>query len=237
MIRRVALRVAVLGALVGVGGVAGCGLLFQESDPPAPGTDPRTAAAPRTDPEATPPRGTTEPSLLPGEALPGGLGTLRQEQVAVRLRRGGLELFVVPLDEGVTRTTAPDTWERLSALAQTHRAWFRERTGSDTPYPLFLVALYTELEPLPFVADELAVVSGGIRLRPIMHRGLSPQWERGRVLPGDPLLAVYAFPPEALLEPDLEVEYQEVRSRDWSRILPVVQAEQARIRARSGPGA
>lgn len=49
-------------------------------------------------------------------------------------------------------------------------------------------------------------------------------------------MAVYAFPDGIGLEQDLEVEYQELRSRDWDRVLPVIEAEWARFRARQGGG-
>jgi hypothetical protein len=216
------------GLVLLVAATAGCGLLFEDPGAPTPGQPPgawNPAAAP-SDPVAA-----GEPVA---DGLVGGQGTLRQEEIAIRLRRGELELFVVPLHEGVTRTAAPDTWARLSALATTHRGWFRERTGSDAPYRLFLVALYSEAEVLAFEGEELALVSGGIRQRPVAIRGLTPGWDQQELLPGEAQMAIYAFAPQVTLDADLEVEYREVRSRDWSRILPVVQAEQARIRARGG---
>jgi hypothetical protein len=214
---------------------SGCGLLFEEPASPSP--------APALPAPTSPPLPPADAGDLPDTAttteaggIPAGHGTLRQEELAIRLRRGELELFVVPLDEAVIRTAAPDTWERLSALGRSHRQWFRDRTGSDAPYRLFLVALYTEAEPLAFEPDEMAVVTGGIRLRPVLHRGLTPAWDQRRIQPGEPQMAIYAFPPEVRLDADLEVEYHEVRSRDWARVLPAIEAEQARVRARAGGG-
>ncbi len=218
-------------AVVALLSAGGCGLLFQESEgPPVP-------ASTRPPEAVTPPAEPVDPDdLRLAGGIPSGHGTLRQEELAIRLRRGELELFVVPLEEAVIRTAAPDTWERLSALRRAHLQWFGERTGSDAPYRLFMVALYTEAEPLPFEPDELAVVTGGIRLRAVLHRGLTPAWDQQRIQPGEPQMAIYAFPPEVRLDADLEVEYHEVRSRDWARVLPVVEAEQARVRARAGGG-
>lgn len=208
-------------------GAAGCGLLFEDPGPPVPSSAERA-------PERSAPTEVSERAAPTAEGLPTGQGTLRQEEIAIRIRRGELEIYVVPLHEGVTRTAAPDTWARLSALAASHRGWFRERTGSDAPYALFLVALYSEAEPLFFEAEELTLVSGGIRQRHTGIRGLTPGWDQARLQPGEAQMAVYAFPPQVTLDADLEVEYREVRSRDWVRILQVVQAEQARIRARGG---
>ncbi len=206
---------------------AGCGLLFEDPGPPAP-------SSPGAGPERTTATVEGASEAPTAEGLPTGQGTLRQEEIAIRIRRGELEIYVVPLHEGVTRTAAPDTWARLSALATSHRGWFQERTGSDAPYALFLVALYSEAEPLSFEAEELTLVSGGIRQRHTAIRGLTPGWDQALLQPGEAQMAVYAFPPQVTLDADLEVEYREVRSRDWVRILQAIQAEQARIRARGG---
>ena len=48
-------------------------------------------------------------------------------------------------------------------------------------------------------------------------------------------MAVYAFPHDLDLEQEMEVEYQEIRSRAWQDILPVIQRERARVRSRTGP--
>jgi hypothetical protein len=227
--------------------LVGCGLLFEDPGPP----EPRPPSPPPPLEEALrlpePPIPGRDPAggVGPGDwasrvaaaesgGLPAGLGTLRQEQLAIRVRRGDLEIFLVPLHEAVIRTAAPDTWERLSALGIAHRRWFRDRTGSDAPYRMFLVALYTESEPLTFEAEELTMVNGGLRLRHVAVRGLTPGWDQQRLQPGEPQMAVYAFPPQVTLSSDLEVEYREVRSRDWPRILSLVEAEQARVRARAG---
>lgn len=206
---------------------SGCGLLFSE---PGPGEDrPRDAGPP-----AAPAPATADDAEAAG--LPTGLGTLRQEQISVMLRRGELQLLVTPLAESVTRTAAPDTWERLSSLGRTHREILREETGTEG-FRLFLVALYSDAQTVPFEPEDLSLVSRGLRFRPVDVRGLTPGWDRRRVAPRETQLGVYAFPPQVELAEDLEVEYQEVRSREWERLLPAIEAERARIRARAGgPG-
>lgn len=226
------------GAGLAGAGLAGCGLLFEDPATPAPagpaeeGTSAGARPSATGEPGVPALPGAQAGGLLAAEELPAGQGTLRQDEIAIRLRRGEVELFVVPLDEAVTRTAAPDTWGRLSALATTHRSWFRERTGSDAPYPLFLVALYSEAEPATFEGGEITLVSGGIRQRPLGIRGLTPGWDQQRLQPGEAQMAVFAFPPQVTLEADLEVEYREVRSREWLQILSRVSAEQRRIRGR-----
>jgi hypothetical protein len=209
--------------LVCVLGVTGCGLLF-----PAPPASPASGEGPSTGLLPSPGPG----GLESAEELPAGLGTLRQEEISITLRRGDLLVRVTPLDESIILVTAPDTHERLSALARGHQEIFRERTGSAVPFQLFLVSLYTEALDQTFEPEALSLVNRGLRHRPAAIRPLTPEWDTRRLTPRQALMAIYAFPLDVDLERELEVEYQEIRSRDWDRILPQIEAERARVRAR-----
>lgn len=196
----------------------GCGLLF-----PAP---PEGA----TPPDAEDPNGPIE--QVAAEDVPIGFGTLRQEEISIHLRRGELELQVTPLDESIIRVAAPDTYERLSALGRGHQEIFREQTGSAVPFQLFLVSLYSETTEVGFEPEAFNLVNRGLRYRPVEIRAVTPGWDSRLVLPRQTLLGVYAFTRDLDLERDLEVEYLEVRSREWREILPVIQRERARLRSR-----
>jgi len=52
-------------------------------------------------------------------------------------------------------------------------------------------------------------------------------------MPREPLLAVYTFSHDLDLEQEVEVEYQEIRSRAWQDVLPVIQREEERVRSRT----
>jgi hypothetical protein len=205
-------RAASLPTLIALG-LSGCGLLFPS--PPA-ASEAGTAPPPPVVPE-----------------LPVGLGTLRQNEVSMYLRRGELQVRVTPLDESVIGVTAPDTYERLSALARGHQEIFRERTGSAVPFQLFLVSLYTESVEVTFEPEALTIVNRGLRYRPVAIRAVTPGWETRRISPRQALLAIYAFTNDLDLEREVEVEYQEVRSRDWGEILIEIQRARARMRART----
>ena len=79
------------------------------------------------------------PRTLP----PTGYGTLRQDDITVDLASGDLRLKVTPLAESVTRLTAPDTYQRLSALAGQVHAELVRRSGASSP-TFFLVSAYSE---------------------------------------------------------------------------------------------
>ncbi len=168
---------------------------------------------------------------------PPGLGTLRQEEVTVGLRSGPLEIKVVPLDESVTRATAPDTYRRLSGLVSLHLPEAVRRSGVPDP-TLFLVSFFSDAPETTFVPEELQLVSRGIRLRPTTIIPITPSWGQRRLAQRRTEVAVYAFAANVDLESDLVVAYGLVESRAWASILPVVQAERARARSRRpGPQA
>ena len=48
--------------------------------------------------------------------VPAGYGTLRQEDIAVRLTTGTFQLRVLPLDERIIRLLAPDSYAALHRL-------------------------------------------------------------------------------------------------------------------------
>jgi hypothetical protein len=199
--------------------LGGCGLLFPGAPAGGPVGDPLSVGddSPQTPVE-----------------VPPGFGTLRQEEVSVLLRRGELQIRITPLDEAVIRLTAPDTYERLSALGRGHQEIFRERTGTAVPFQLFLVSLYSESTEVNFEPEALTLVNRGLRYRPVEIRPVTPRWDSRVLIPREALLAVYAFPYDLDLEQEMEVEYQEVRSRMWQEVLPVIQREQALVRARAG---
>jgi hypothetical protein len=203
----------------------GCGLLFEGPAPSTPRSTGTSQVASGEEPVEL-----TAPDSVGAERV--GLGTLRQHEVSVYLRRGDLQLRVTPLDEGVIHVTAPDTYERLAALRTGHQRIFRERTGSAVAFQLFLVAVHSEPTRVSFEPEDLTLVSRGLRYRPVEIRAVTPRWSRQQVGPRETLMAVYAFPADVDLEGALEVEYQEVRDRSWERILTQVQAERFRIRAR-----
>ena len=175
-------------------------------------------------PEGTGPGGTDS-------TLPPGHGTLRQEDVSLSLTSGDLRLMVTPLHESVTRVTAPDTDRRLSSLAAAHAV----DPGSGGR-GLFLVSFYSEQPDVPFVPEEVQFVSRGLRVRPDRIIPVTPSWGERRVGQRQTEMAVYWFGDAVDLESPLILAYQFEQSTQWSAILPRVQAERSRVRARAGIG-
>ena len=176
-------------------------------------------------PAGTP--GTVTPDMLPEP----GTGTLRQDEVSVPLRSGALQIKVTPLAESVTRTTAPDTYRRLSGLAGRFEPEAMRRSDSGETR-LFLVSFFSESPDVPFVPEELQLISQGARFRPTAILPVTPGWGQRRVAQRETEMAVYVFSGDVDLESSLVVAYGLVESSAWDAILPRVRAERARARAR-----
>jgi hypothetical protein len=161
-------------------------------------------------------------------ALPPGYGTLRQEEVSLVLRSGDLQLMVTPLHASVTHVTAPDTQRRLSSLAATHPQGGADGAG------LFLVSFYSDQPDVPFVPEEVQFISRGLRVRPVSISPVTPSWGERRMGQRQTEMAVYDFGDAVDLESPLTLAYAFEQSTAWSTILPRIQAERARARARAG---
>lgn len=158
---------------------------------------------------------------------PPGYGTLSQREVSLALRSGELQLLVTPLAESVLVVTAPDTYRRLSALAAPYRVGAEDAS-------IFLVSFFSDHPDVRFVPEEVQFLSRGLRARPRSIEPLTPGWGVGRLAQRGTETAIYVFDRAVDLESDAVLHYGLERSNEWSLILPRIQGERGRARARAG---
>ena len=167
------------------------------------------------------------------DLVPAGFGTLLQDEVSLSLRSQDLLIKATPLAEEVTRLTAPDTHARLSALAAAHRETLEFQTRSTDPV-LFLVSVFSYQPDVTYQPEDINIVNQGIRERPLAIQAITPGWGVQRLDQQETQMAIYAFSPFINLDLDLEIEYRDARNAGWQRILTVLEAERAKVRARAG---
>jgi hypothetical protein len=168
--------------------------------------------------------------------VPPGYGTLLQDAISLRLQSGDLLLKVTPLEEWVIRLTAPDTYGRLKGLADSHGPQARRGAMGDRS-SLFLVSLFSYQPDVTYQPEDLLLVNRGLRYRPLGIAPVTPSWGTQRLAQQETRMAVYAFEGRVDLETDLVVEYQQLRNEVWrERILPLLEAERVKARARAGGG-
>ena len=160
--------------------------------------------------------------------LPGGYGSLTQNDITIELRLEAVQMAVTPLDPWVVRLTAPDTWRRLEGLHD------QMQDALGPGHQLMLVSFFTEAaggaEIDPF---DVSVVQRGRRLRPLDIAGLGATWGDGRLQPREASQAVYAFDGGLDTTLAFEVLIGDRSSRQWAVILPRLEAEASRVRSRA----
>jgi len=167
-----------------------------------------------------------------GGLIPPGYGTLSQAEFTLQLQSGPLQIQVTPLAESVIRLAAPDTYQRLTSLSTSGGESFAR--GVSEERPLFLVSMFSRVPTTTYEPENLQIVNGGLRYRPVAIEAITPGWGGQRLRQEETQIAIYTFDPGIHLEITMTVEYEGVRDTSWDRILNRLESERARVRARIG---
>ncbi len=165
--------------------------------------------------------------------IPPGFGRLHQEDFTISLRTGPLQVKVTPLAESVIRLAAPDTYDRLHAVAESRREQATLRTMADQPR-LFLVSFFSHQPDVTFEADDVRISQQGRLYRPLTVLPITSGWGSQQLQQQDSESAVYVFDEDIDLDADLAVEYGMERSDRWRDIIPTLERERSRVRSRAG---
>jgi len=168
------------------------------------------------------------------DSLPVGYGTLRRDDIAVRLTTDQLDIQVLPLDEGVIRLLAPDTYRSLTDLIRARRAAIDSLaavTGAAHP-ALVMVTIYGLVPQARFSPEDLNIASRGRLFRPAAIVPLSPRWNSYQLDAREQAVGIYLFEEGLSFRDDLTVSYQSLSSDSWSRAVRLLDQERARVRAR-----
>jgi hypothetical protein len=166
---------------------------------------------------------------------PGGLGTLRQDQVAVRLGTASIAIRVLPLDERVIRLLAPDTYASLAELKRSRAADIAaaaRQAGHDSA-TVFVVTFFALAPNARFDPDQLYLSSQNSFVRPIGVVPLTPQWGEGQLDQRQQAVAIYLFQPGIPILQPFTVFYGDQPSRAWETTLRLLENERARVLARA----
>lgn len=166
----------------------------------------------------------------PDEALPSGFGSLRTEAISVSLVAEDLQIRITPLAPDLLRLTAPDAEARLSATL--------ERAGGPRPETApILVSVYTESPAATFEPRDLRMELRGRRLPILEVVPISPEWGTGQLRQRFAVSAVYRFEGVVRwLEEGPRFEYRGGSNDGWRGLLPTLDVERARVRARARGG-
>lgn len=209
-------RIAVVCAVVSTG-VACAGSTPSPSPQPARPTERPTAVA----------RDTAQ--------IPVGLGTLRQDDIAIVLQPEGVHAEAFPLDESVLRTLAPDSYKTLRARLDASRAQIAQRAamrGIRNPQ-VWLLRFYGLAPDARFVPTDVTVSSGGRDFRPFDVIPISAGFGTQRLQPRETQTGLLLFEEGLDVSQPLVVTMGSERNTDWDGILRRIDAERAAIRGRA----
>lgn len=179
------------------------------------------------------------PSRLPAQdSLPAGSGTLRRDDIAVRITTDRVDIQVLPLPEGIIRLLAPDTYRSLSDLIHNRQGTIDSvAMQAGTPHPTLVLVTFFGLVPQArFNPEDVNIATGGQLFRPVGIVPVSPGWGANQLEARAQATAIYLFEDGITFREDLTVSYQNRTSRSWSRSVRVLDQERARVRARRPAG-
>lgn len=165
---------------------------------------------------------------------PAGYGSLRQDEFSVELQSVTLHVKITPLDQRVIRLAAPDTYDRLDALARS-RSVEAEAMTEAREAELFLVSFFSRDPDVAYRPEELRITHRGRSMQPAGIVPLTTGWGRQLLQPQETQSAIYVFEPPFDYDLPITVRYGRQNSDDWHRvILPRLEEERARVESRAG---
>jgi hypothetical protein len=184
---------------------------------------------------------TTTPSAVSRDSsrllVPAGYGSLRQEDIAIRVYRGGLQVQAIPLDETIIRVLSPDSYRALSEQLTSRRSTLDSlaRRAGIGGFSVWLVRFHgLEQGETPFSPMEFIITSVGRDFRPIDVLPVTPGFGQQRLRQREVQTAMYVFDPRVNVNQPLTVQYETTRNSEWSGVLARIERERVLVRSRAG---
>lgn len=170
-----------------------------------------------------------------GELPPAGYGTLGQDDIGIRLRTPDFVISVMPLNEGVIRLLAPDTYRSMHRLLESKAEALAEaarRNGISDP-TVFLVSFFGTQTRARFDAEALTITGQSRLFRPRAFLPLSPSFGDRQVNQRETATAIYVYEDGLRLFDPFTLGYDGVSTNQWERILTTVDRERAAVAVRA----
>ena len=167
--------------------------------------------------------------------VPPGFGTLRQDDIAIRLELQGLIVRAIPLDESVIRLLTPDSYRALRELQESNKdaiSAVTRRMGGQRP-DLWYVSFYGVEPDVHFSPMELIITSSGRDFRALDVIPLSSGFGEERLKQRETQSAIYLFDEAIDLDQPLTVTFQTETNSGWEQTLQAIERERALVRARA----
>jgi hypothetical protein len=167
--------------------------------------------------------------------LPIGFGTLRQEDLALRIQLPAVVVRAIPLDESVIRVLSPDSYRALHDLVTSREAELGERArryGVREP-SLWYFSYYGVQPDARFSPEEVVITSAGRVFRPLSIVPLTTGFGEQRLEQRGVQTAIYVFDEGVDVNLPLVVTVQGTPSAGWESNLRRIERERALVRSRA----
>lgn len=171
-------------------------------------------------------------------SLPAGFGTLRQDDISVRVQFNALQVRALPLDETVLRTLSPDSYRALRELRESKRALIDgllKRTGLPGASLWYVQFFNAEQGEARFSPLEVVIKSAGQDFRALEVFAVTSGFGEQRLLQREVQAALYVFDPSVDVNQPLTITFETQRSDAWDTLLKKVDRERTLIRSRAAP--
>ena len=171
-------------------------------------------------------------------SLPAGLGTLRQDDISVRVQFNALQVRALPLDETVLRTLSPDSYRALRELRESKRVpvdALLKRTGLPGASLWYVQFFNAEQGEARFSPLEVVINSAGRDFRALEVFALTSGFGEQRLLQREVQAGLYVFDPAVDVNQPLTITFETQRSDAWGTLIKRVDRERTLIRSRAAP--
>jgi len=176
----------------------------------------------------------TSPGLVPP-----GFGTLRQDDVSLRLTSSSLQVRANPLDESIIRLLSPDSYRAMYELRRSKGeaiALVARRNGARDVSVWYVSFFAVERGETRFSPREFIITNVGREFRPLDVLPLTPGFGEQRLRQNGRQDALYVFDGQLDVQQPLTVSYATERNDEWGRILPLIERERSLVRSRASAG-
>lgn len=169
--------------------------------------------------------------------VPVGFGTLRQEDMALRLALpGGLQVRAAPLDESFIRLLSPDSYRAMRELINSKQSELdrlRDRIRMPS-YSLWVVNFFAQEQgETRFSPLEIVIRNVGRDFRALDVLPMTPGFGEYRLRQRDTQSALFVFDGQVDPNQPLSIVVETEASSGWQTVLQRVERERALVRSRA----
>jgi len=196
-----------------------------------------TAASPRTATRGDTVAGRPRPvaDTVPGLPPP-GFGTLRQDDISLRLTIANLQVRATPLDESIIRLLSPDSYRAMSELKRSKSEAIAAvaRRNAVRELSLWYVSFFAvEQGETRFSPREFIITNVGRDFRPLDILPITPGFGEQRLRQNGRQDGLYVFDGQLDVQQPLTVSYETARNDSLGQMLPQIERERALVKSRA----